>query len=176
MDKLDIEAAQLIKRIADKTNGQRFPVMSGKVKSVDTDEMTCSVVFSVDGDEATEGVLLNVKLGNASGFYPIPAVNSDCVVAEVDGPGNLWELLKASSYSKIKINGGLKGGLINIDDLVTRLNNIEYDINTLKSIFSGWTVLAGDGGSALRVAAASWYADTLGATSAGDMEDVDVTH
>lgn len=79
---------------------------------------------------------------------------------------------------EILFNGGDKGGLINIKDLVTKLNNIEEDLNNLKSILNNWSPVAQDGGSALKLAltTSGWLTNTLVKTQQSDIEDTKVKH
>jgi len=166
--------------------------MSGTVTAVDTDNNVCTVQLTTDSDDnPTDGILLNVLTANINGVYLLPEVNADCIVAEIDGPGK-WELLRASSYTKIfmqtgsstititdgliQLNDGSLDGLVKVNDLVTKLNNLENDLNNLKTVFlSGWVVIAEDGGAALKTAAASWAGATLTDTVAGDIVNTKIT-
>jgi hypothetical protein len=76
----------------------------------------------------------------------------------------------------IKFNDGSFDGLVKIKDLVTKLNNLENDINNLKLAFSSWTVVPTDGGAALKASAASWYGQQLTKTQQSDLENTKVTH
>jgi hypothetical protein len=106
MDALDKRIGERLRRITHADDKTRFPVMSGVVKSVDAGEMTAVVVMSMDdADAPTEEVTLNVITQNTNGVSMIPAVGAHCLVAEVDGPGK-WEVLKASSYTKITMKVG----------------------------------------------------------------------
>ena len=98
--------AKLIEEIAHGGKKLTYPLMSGKIVAggVDTGGMTVKVLLSVDEDVPTEDIFLNVVLSNVGGCYGIPADNADCIVAEIDGPGR-WELIRASSYTKVVIQG-----------------------------------------------------------------------
>src|ERR1035437_5118008 len=103
--KTEKEIAARLKHIVLGDDANRYPVMTGKVVSVDEGSMDCEVQLT--GDNAgngviasTNGVTLNVSLENTGGVYLIPANGADCLVAEVDGKGK-WELLKASAYTKV---------------------------------------------------------------------------
>ncbi len=74
----------------------------------------------------------------------------------------------------IILNGGNLNGLPIIDDLTARLNTIEKDINSLKSVFSSWTPAPQDGGAALKAAAASWAASSLAITKNSDYENTKI--
>ena len=75
------------------------------------------------------------------------------------------------SADNIIFNGGSLGGLVKIEELTERLNIIENDINTLKTVFSSWTPVSQDGGAALKTNATSWAADSLTPTTRDDYEN-----
>jgi hypothetical protein len=69
--------------------------------------MTCTVQLTADADGVpTDGVLLNVVTDNTNGMYMLPAVDAHCVVAEVDGPGQLKQVLWASEYTEVQFTVG----------------------------------------------------------------------
>ena len=76
----------------------------------------------------------------------------------------------------IKFNDGSFEGLVKVADLVTKLNTLEQDLNTLKSVFNSWVVSPADGGAALKATAATWYAQTITETVQNDLENKAVTH
>lgn len=76
----------------------------------------------------------------------------------------------------IVMNGGELGGMIKIQDLTDHINTLEKDINTLKEVFKSWSVVAQDGGSALKTAASTWYGQTLTLTTRQDYENEKVKH
>lgn len=76
----------------------------------------------------------------------------------------------------ITLNGGELGGLAIVGDLTKRLNIIERDINTLKSVFSAWAPVAQDGGAALHLAATSWAGSQLVLSQDSDYENTKVKH
>ena len=71
----------------------------------------------------------------------------------------------------IVLNGGSLGGLVKVKELTDRLNAIENDINSLKSVFTGWAPTPQDGGAALKGAVASWAGQRLTPTKRGDYEN-----
>ena len=72
-------------------------------------------------------------------------------------------------------NDGTKGGLPNWPEVVAELNKTKDLVNTIKSVLTGWTVVPGDGGAALKAFAAT----QLAAKVAGvyeNKEDLTVKH
>lgn len=67
---------------------------------------------------------------------------------------------------RVKFNGGLLGGMVKVNDQVTRMNLIENKINALISVVNSWTPVAGDGGAALKTLITAWAASTLTNTNA----------
>ena len=176
--KEEIEIGEQMRRIV----GHMIPVLSGVVKSVDEANAECTVELTsgVDGEEL-DGVMLNVITANAAGVYGLPAVNANCLVGVVDGSGK-WELLRAEKYSKwmvaadslIQLNDGSKGGLVVVGELVSKINVLEQDLNTIKTVFKTWAPVPNDGGAALKAAAGSWAGQTITETTASDIENTKI--
>jgi hypothetical protein len=76
----------------------------------------------------------------------------------------------------VHLNGDNEGGVPITADVVSRLNAIEQDINTLKTVFSGWVTVPNDGGAALKAAAGAWFAQQLQQTVNSDIENQKVLH
>ena len=188
------QIAEKIRQIAGvREDGTSSAIMMGLVVagSVDMDNLLCDVVLTGDDEEhPTQGVLLNSAQGINAGITLIPADDSVVWVAELDGPGK-WGVVKCGKLLKmlvtvgsstveikngeITLNDGSLGGLVKVEELVTRLNNLEDDINNLKTVFStGWVVVPSDGGSALKLAAATWAAQQLTDTQRGDIENTNI--
>jgi len=139
-DKVDIQIGEHHRRIAGTNRGRRFPVMSGKVMagSYDEDDNTVSVQLTADADDTpTEGVLLNVITANTNGMYLVPADDADCIVCEIDGPGQLKQVLWASEYVEVSVIAGdaqlkmkngkfsLKNGAVDFKTMMdTHFNNL----------------------------------------------------
>jgi hypothetical protein len=61
--------------------------------------------------------------------------------------------------------------------LLKKINNLEDEINDLKTVFSAtWTPVPNDGGAALKAAAASWAAVPIVATTQGDISHDKIKH
>lgn len=123
----------------------RYPIMTGVVKSVDADAMTCKVELTADAEgKGTDGVTMNVSLANVKGVFGIPTEGADCLVMEVDGKGRL-ELLKASEYTKVvitasalvELNGNSLGGLTKTPVLQTELNKTNALLTALIGVING---------------------------------------
>lgn len=135
-------------------------------------------------------VLINPVIDSTLGLKLIPKENS-IVIATFTSKQNAYlamcseleEINVEIGNSKVQVtdseilfNEGTNDGLINIKDLVTKLNNVENDLNILKSVFSSWVVAPTDGGGALKIAAAAWYAAMLTPTVQANLEDTKIKH
>lgn len=108
-----------------------------------------------------------------------PVVGATCLVGILEGNDTDAFMLFASEVERIEIkstqliefNAGTLGGLVKVNDLVTKLNTLEQDLNNLKSAFSGWTPVPQDGGAALKAALASYMAATITKTKVSDIEN-----
>lgn len=160
----------IVRKMVENEIGQKEPIYC-TVKSVDDTEKTC-VASPVNGDPD----ILDVRLigNNGNGIFLKPAVDSIVAVVMVDEFVGFVALY--SQLESITIGDGSFNGLIKIDNLVTRLNTIESDINDIKTAFTNWTPVANDGGAALKTAASSWSGSQLTETVKGDIENPNVTH
>jgi len=184
-----------IQKLAGTFKQDEVRLIQGVVKSVDEGASTC-VVTTVSGDNEID--IPNVLLQSAvcDGLLIIPVVDSNvlvitstynspfvCLYSDIkkvylqigDSSLTLFDSTQ-SDNSIIRINDGSYGGLIKIDDLVSRLNTIENDINTLKTAFSGWTPVPNDGGAALKGATGAWFGQQLTDTQKADIENPLITH
>lgn len=71
----------------------------------------------------------------------------------------------------VRFNGGSLGGLVKVANLTERLNIIERDLNSLKTVFSGWLPVSQDGGAALKTEISTWAAAQLTLTSRSHYEN-----
>ena len=173
----DIKEA--IRSICGKETGNGL-FLIGKVKSVDGE--TCTV--DVAGIELDEVRLTAVNDGADGKLLLTPKTDSMVLLADMSG-GDLRDLAVVgftnvekieATCDSIELNGGDNGGLVNVKDLTDKLNNLEKDINKLKQVFTLWTPVPQDGGSALKTGIGSWAAQQLVQTQVSDIEDDKITH
>jgi len=175
------ETQEIIAEFIDQTIAkQKIYTLIGTAKNVDEDRRVCD--FTPVGDEADRfDVRLQSVISETAGMVLIPKKNSIIGVTFLNRTAGFVSL--TSTLEKILIdtdltqfNGGDNGGLINIDDLITKQNIIEKDLNTVKAAISSWIPVPNDGGAALKVALTSWFSDILTLTVKQDLEDTKVTH
>lgn len=172
------EIARAIKAITGGNGGTAL--FTAEVKSVEGE--TCTVLI---GELEVPDVLLTPADEGADGKLVItPKVGGQVSVADLSG-GELrqlavvhWgEVEKISlTADSIELNGGDNGGLVKIEALTDKINNIEKDINKLKQAFTTWVPVPQDGGSSLKSGVASWAAQQLVQTQVSDLEDDKITH
>lgn len=125
---------------------------------------------------------LDVALGLGA-IYTKPAAGAVCLIGIIDGQEVSAFLIAAEKVElveyaadRVTVNEGKNGGLVKAPALTPRLNAIEKDLNALKTVFSGWAVVANDGGGALKTAAAAWAGQQLEMTTQEGIENGKITH
>lgn len=145
--------------------------------SVDWENKTMDAKGTGDGGE-----YLDVTLG--FGYTDIkPAIGSVCLIGIIDGQEVVTFLINAEDVElvetkakKIIFNGGDNDGLVNVPELIKRINALEKDNNMLKQILAAWTPTPGDGGTALKTAVITWAGQQIVVTKQTDIEDDKITH
>lgn len=168
---------------------RHMQIADGIVLDVDVDPesdtaFTCDIQVGTGSDIVTyQEVPLKVLVGSRASVVEIPAKGSACIICFRDGNMGRPQLYKVDQTDQLLLNcgqvvanEGKLGGLINIEDLVTRLNNLEKDVNTLKAAFNSWVTVPNDGGAALKAQAANWSGNPLTETVREDMEDTKFLH
>lgn len=161
-----------LRRALQQKYGEKPVTILGTIAAVDENSKTCNID---DDGFMMYGIRLQSVTNAAAGILKVPKIGAQALAVKIeDGDG--FMLLDCAEYSKIIFNGGNNGGLINIQSLVNKINAIENDLNSLKTVFKSWTPVAQDGGSALKTAAADWADQTITKTKTKDLEDKTVTH
>ena len=172
---------QIMKEFIDKElMKERLYTSIGTATDVDEVERKCN--FTPIGDEGGQfDVRLQSAFAGELGVVMIPKEGSIIGVSFLNPTAGFVTL--TSELEKILIdteltqfNGGDNGGLINIEDAVTKWNNIESDLNTLKGIFGSWVPAPNDGGAALKALLSNYISDTLTPTTQSELEDKKVLH
>lgn len=156
----------------------------GTVISVDDSNETCEVLLNT-GEQ--QSLIPNVKLqaGIGDGLLLIPKEGSEVIVCysskDYVPPYIVLtsdiEFVYLVASNTITLNDGTYGGLVKVVDLVTKLNNIENDINKLKQAFLAWTPVPNDGGAALKTSLNATYPSTaLTLTNRNDIENTKINH
>ena len=174
---------QFVKGQLDKEN---FYSIIGKAVNVNEDERTCDLE-PIEDEATREGIRLQSAIDGDNGFVLIPKENSFIVVSFFDSRTGFVSL--TSELEKIiwdveltQINGGDNGGLINIEPLIDKINQLEDALNSHIKIFNSHihitTATVGTGPPG--VIAPTTPGDTTNTivptTSKSDLEDTSVLH
>lgn len=192
-----MKEAQQIKEMLDKLYGNRTPVVSAEVVSVNKSAWTCEAKEA--NGKVYADVMLKVLRENEKGIVAIPKKGatvlmlwlggSDYVVIGVeeaeemlmDIDGTTVEIKK----NLLQLNGGNNGGLAIVSELVKKYNALEKDLNTFKSTFQAALAVPvpepGSGANsafqtALNSALTSYLGKSLTLTVKQDIENPNVTH
>lgn len=123
-----------------------YVIVDGVVEEVN-DDYTCDV--TIQGTLYTS-VPIAVLIGDMASFYPIPIVDTTCLITFRDGNRGLPQIiafdqidtLKVNCKTLVEFNGGENGGLPLSPNLVTRLNKIEAQQNQILDILKSIDIAA----------------------------------
>lgn len=147
-------------------SGKEITIWQGIVKSVEG--ITCTVTF---GTLDVEGVRLRASLAdNESHLLIVPKVGTAVVVGSLSNDLSLLVVLAVDEVESITINGGKLGGLINIESLTKKINDLVRTFNNHTHQVSTTGSATAQTGTA---AAVTSKASEL---NKSDYEDTKVTH
>ncbi|WP_417128304.1 hypothetical protein [Phocaeicola sp.] len=147
-------------------SGKEITIWQGIVKSVEG--TTCTVTF---GTLDVEGVRLRASLAdNESHLLIVPKVGTAVVVGSLSNDLSLLVVLAVDEVESITINGGKLGGLINIESLTQKINELVRTFNNHTHQVSTTGSATAQTGTA---AAVTSKASEL---NKSDYEDTKVTH
>ncbi len=171
--------------------GKREPILKlCRVDSVDKDKRTADCT-PLDDTAPLLACNLQANQIGEEGLVLFPKVGSFVLVGLMDGYDQGAVLMTDDLESievkfneqtfkmteeGIVLNGGEFGGLIKIEELTTKINTIEDDINSLKQAVSTWLPAPNDGGAALKGSISSWAGQQIVKTKKSDYENEKVKH
>ena len=119
-----------------------FVTIDGIVTAVNSD-FTCDITIN---EVVYSSVPIKVLIGSQASIYEVPTLNSHCLVTFRDGNRALPQIVGVDqvdkyyispvtelfiSSPKIQFNNGSNGGLVLVNNLVTRMNLIENNQNAI---------------------------------------------
>jgi hypothetical protein len=146
------------------------------VVSVNETEMTCVVspIGDLEADFADVRLMADTE-DTTKGIYFKPVIGSVVMITPQDEVTYFVSMY--SEVEEVWLRGNTNGGVVKVSDLVTKLNNLENDLNSLKTIFStSWVPVPNDGGAALKTAAATWAGQSFTPTTAANIQSTTVKH
>lgn len=184
---------------------QEIPVTikRGKVESVDFTTDVCSITPN-DGGAIYEDVKLRsitlAPTSTSSRIVTYPKIGTNVLFGIVQNDKNDVFVLEVSEIDSVMIqmnsdmeihlkndhtievkaprtsfNGGTFGGMVKLNELVSKLNNLESATNTLKGAMAAWAPASADG-IALKALLAVWSANFLTTTLPTMLENPKVRH
>lgn len=179
---------QQVAQLADTYGKSPLQLMVCTVVSVNKKDRTVSVTPVTDNlsafpaqlmSDVADGVLILPKVGST-----VKVMLSEQATPTVVQYSDVDEVFIVTGGSSVKIystgielHGANFGGIPKVWETAERIKRLEDDINTLKQAFTSWVVVPSDGGSALKVAAASWYAAIITPTTTQSyLENTKVKH
>ncbi len=172
MSKVDEELMRSL-RLLFKAPIQTFPAVVVE-DSIDLDQLTCTVQ-PIDGAEIPEVRLKAAVNGRKSGLVEIPVEGTSVLCGLIGNDDNTCFVLLIDEVDYCMFNDGSKGGLINIQTLITNLNKTNEVVNVIKDALTNWPITPSDGGAALK----TYFASHITGKAVGDftaMEDTKVRH
>ncbi len=138
----------------------------------------------LSGEAPYLDVALQATTEGEMGLLLVPTVGSYVLIVPTGGSGgvvvattDIEQLLVRiegvslhASREGITLNEGKLGGLVRVEDLTTRLNKIEEDINSLKKSLATWIPTSADG-ITLKGKVTSWASSLLVLSKRGDYEN-----
>ena len=170
-----------LKRMETPQNAQIF---WAKVTAVDLGKETCTINLLSTGLEIDE-VLLSIK---KSGLVIIPKVDSQVLVCSIQNNKSLAYIISVESADIFKVRyneeivfgDGSFGGLVKIEQLTTKLNELKDSLNNFISVFNSHihitTATVGATTAPGTIAPVTSPATNAESFNKGDYENEKITH
>lgn len=140
------------------------------VKNIDITKMVCDCT-PLDGSADFLDVRLNANY--TKGFTLIPKDGSVVIISQLSDATAYVSMV--SEVDEIYLAGDDNGGLVKVQDLVSKLNNLENKVNTIITTFNAHTHVASSFGSPT-TPPPSPVVGTLTPTQVTDLENKKVQH
>ncbi|WP_448529201.1 hypothetical protein [Raineya sp.] len=146
---METKAAERLVAAIKKVSNASATLATGKVVSIDAETHTCDIELDSEGADIF-GVRLRAVVDDANGLILVPKINSEVVIAKINT--SQWVVVATAELESIKIligsqtliidengfvfNEGNLGGLVKLNDLVSKLNAIENKVNSIISHYN----------------------------------------
>lgn len=186
----DRSISDAIRMLASKTLTDELYWMAATVNSVNEEDRTCAVT-AISGHAQVQLPDVRLQAEVSDGLLLIPKVNSTvfvaytranepyiCLFSDVDRVLLVvgQSMVEITNDGKIQLNDGSYGGLIIIDQLVTKLNALENLVNDLIAKYNTHTHQGVQTGAGTSAPTLSIETGTLTATERTDLENSQITH
>ena len=130
---------RLIRNLQAAVGPAPITVYQGIVASVEG--VTCTVTF---GSQDVSGVRLRAsEAENDSQILLVPRVGTAVIVGSLSGDLSQLAVLSVDAVERIEINGGRLGGLINIEALTAKINELVDAFNTHTHTIGSGSIIVG---------------------------------
>lgn len=136
------------------------------VAAVDEKTRTVEVVMVGGKSSNTINARIMASVDDGCFIYPENGSTVSVIMSEFTDP----IIIAYSSIEKITWLGGENDGVPLVKPLLDKINNLENEINNLKTLFSSWVVVPSDGGAALKAITATWSSQQITPTIQSDLE------
>lgn len=151
--------------------GMASRAILGTVTSLNADGISC-VVEPLNGDaDISDARFISDPKGKTS-F--VPKVGSIVVVQLYSQSSGV--IIGFAEVGSIALNGTDKGGLVTVVSLLQKINQLEQQINSLKTIFATWVPVPNDGGLALKSLTTNFSAQQIALTQKAEIENESIKH
>ncbi|MGV7234665.1 MAG: hypothetical protein ACQ9ET_00260 [Nitrosomonadaceae bacterium] len=181
-------ADQLRDLIESVSKDEEIYAIVAEVTAVDEDRRSCTV-SPVSGDPEILDVKLQSSIGSDTGLVQIPVVSTEDNPSYAIVNFTSAHTAYAALFNRIdkilidtdlvQFNGGGNGGLVNISDLVDKINGLENALNSFINIYNLHThsVPQAPSGATVSATPLAQSTDTIAPiTTVTDLEDTKVTH
>jgi hypothetical protein len=148
---------------------------------VDETERTIDAT-PLNGDAEIFNIRLQSEINSNNGLCIFPVVGSVVIVTFMN---NLTGFVSTfSEIDKILIDatnevvfdGGTNGGFVKVTELTNKINVLENDINTLKTLLSTWVPVPSDGAASLKATLSTYFSQNITPTIKTDIENDKIKH
>lgn len=190
---IDRELKDLFGKLSGNKSNMIVKYFDATVVSVDEDNGTC-LVNSADGGQSFNNLKVRYMSELADGDENIPEIDSSVTIlfTQITEPiivSTSWLQRKTITIGdsvidikkdEIILNDASFGGLVKVEELVQKINNLESLVNDLQAKFLAWTPVSGDGGLALKtiltVTPPIWNNPNIVPTERNEIENTKIKH
>lgn len=169
-----IEVYDQLKRLIEQVNSNgvnRAVICTVKTGTVDVSKGSC-IAEPLNGDAE----IIDARfVSDVSGKTMIVPKDNSIVVVQLFSPVS-GVIISYSVVDSIALNGTNYGGVVMSQSLLQKINQVEQQLNNLKTIFASWIPIAGDGGAALKALATQFSSAQITPTAIADLENTTVKH
>lgn len=151
------------------------------VDSVDHSERTIDAT-PLNGDAQIFNVRLQSEINSNIGLCIFPVIGSVVIVTfmnKLTGFVSTFseiDKILIDTTNEVIFDGGSNGGLVKVTELTNKINVLENDINTLKTLLSAWVPVPTDGGASLKATLSTYFSQTITPTIKTDIENDKIKH